>query len=132
MKRIQVLNVSELRLSTMASEGRSGGESGESSGGDGGEWRNGGDDSEGRAGSVNGEERAGGGHGLHVCHSCGEDTGSTTALFRHVEFRCLAMLGESMNEFRRKFRAERDRVRYRQQIVERRARARAREKVKVS
>lgn len=112
----------------MASEG----ESGERSGGDCGGRRNGDYDSEGRDGKDNGEERAGGGQDLHVCRSCGEDTGSTTALYRHVEFRCLARLGETKHEFRRKFRAERDRVRYQQQIVERRSKARAREQAKVS
>ena len=65
--------------------------------------------------------RGGGGQDLHQCRSCGEDCGTTTGLYRHVAVRCLSQLGESMEEFRRKFRAEKDRVRYGQRLEEMRA-----------
>ena len=108
-------------LFTIASGGRSGGDTGERSRGDGGEKRGRGDDSEGRG---SGEGRAGGGQGLHMCRYCGEDTGSTSALYRHVNVRCLARLGETMTQFKKKFRADQGKMRYRQRLEEMRVQAR--------
>ena len=48
----------------------------------------------------------------------------TAALYRHVDGRCLAQLGETMVVFRSKFRAKKDRVRYHQRLEEMRAQAR--------
>ena len=73
-----------------------------------------------------GKGRAGGGQdlGLHQCRSCGEDCGTTTGLYRHVAIRCLAQLGESMKEFKRKFQLQQHRARYKQRPEERRAQVR--------
>ena len=65
--------------------------------------------------------RGGGGQDLFQCRSCGLDTGTTTALYRHVAVRCLNQMGETMEQFRRKLRAQKDRVRYVQHLEERRA-----------
>ena len=73
-------------------------------------------------------ERGGGGGGgqdLHKCRSCGEACGNTTALYRHVAVRCLGQLGETMQEFKKKFQLQQQRARYKQRPEERRAQARA-------
>ena len=82
----------------------------------------------GRGGGVgeSGDSDTGGSQGLSLyqCPSCGKDTGSTAALYRHVDGRCPAQLGETMVVFRSKFRAKKDRVRYHQRLEEMRAQAR--------
>ena len=55
--------------------------------------------------SDHGEGRAGAGQdlGFHQCPSCGLDCGTTSGLYRHVVVRCLDQLGQSIEEFKRKF-----------------------------
>ena len=79
-----------------------------------------------RDGSNHREGRGGAGQdlSLHQCRSCGLDCGTTASLYRHVAVRCLAQLGESMDEYRRKHRLKSDHLRYLRQVEERRAKAR--------
>ena len=79
-----------------------------------------------RDGSDQGEGRAGGGQNLspNQCRSCGLDCGTTSSLYRHVAVRCLARLGESMHEYRRKHQLQQHAARYQQHLEQRRAQAR--------
>ena len=76
--------------------------------------------------SDHGEGRAGGGQdlGFHQCPSCGLDCGTTTGLYRHVVVRCLDQLGQSIEEFKRKFQLRRKRARYQHHPEEKRAQVR--------
>ena len=79
-----------------------------------------------RDGSNHREGRGGAGQdlSLHQCRSCGLDCGTTASLYRHVAVRCLARLGESMQEYRRKHQLQQHAARYQQRQEERRAQAR--------
>ena len=70
--------------------------------------------------SDHGEGRAGAGQ----CPSCGLDCGTTSGLYRHVVVRCLDQLGQSIEEFKRKFQLRRKRERYQHHPEEKRAQVR--------
>ena len=71
--------------------------------------------------SDHGEGRAGAGQ----CPSCGLDCGTTSGLYRHVVVRCLDQLGQSIEEFKRKFQLRRKRARWITRATARWAAARA-------
>ena len=102
--------------------GRGGVRGGRGGVGGGGEGRSGGD-GEGRRGGAGGEGRAGGGHDLRLyhCPTCGLDTKSSVALYRHVALRCLTT---TMEEFKRRHKLRGQAVRYREQEEQRRVQAR--------
>ena len=90
----------------------------------GGEGTSGGGGRGGEGGVRDGSAGAGQDLSLHQCRSCGLDCGTTASLYRHVAVRCLAQLGESMDEYRRKHRLKSDHLRYLRRVEERRAKAR--------
>ena len=64
---------------------------------------------------------AGGGKDLShfQCPTCGEDTGSLAALYMQVARQCLARLGETMEEYKRKHKLQQKHLRYLEQGEER-------------